>query len=283
MCLPEAAALLDRRRGSALESSQSPNPCWEPLHALPPCWPAQKEGYPCSETAALLNSEHVQRPLSLKKKLFFSTIVVLPFAFLLYTGTLALPDPPTLPAMSKTHGPGWRGQLFAVDPTLGFASVPNAQGAEILKIGPEVQVRFDEEGFRVPMAAADVAAVGAPRALALGCSHTFGAACLAEETYANNLSRVFGFRCVNAGIPSYGLSQVLILARRLIPRYKPDYVIVQYSPWLVERSQRLYASGALSGPSPLPISRNQPRTTCLDIHPPIFAEKATELPISGLS
>jgi hypothetical protein len=45
---------------------------------------------------------------------------------------------------------------------------------------------------------------------------------------------------INAGISSYGLAHMLILAKKLIPRYKPDYVIVQYSPWLVARSVNIY-------------------------------------------
>jgi hypothetical protein len=46
---------------------------------------------------------------------------------------------------------------------------------------------------------------------------------------------------INAGVSGYGLAQMLILAERLIPKYKPDYVVVQYSPWLLDRSMNVLA------------------------------------------
>ncbi len=178
----------------------------------------------------------------------------------------------------KQHGAGWRGRLITADPDLGFRMIPNARGAEILSIGPDVPVRIDADGFRVPLSESDVAAAGTPRALAIGCSFTFGAACVAEETYTSDLSRTLGFRCINAGVPSFGLSQVVIQAQRLIPRYHPDYVIVQYSPWLVARSQVYYAPSHF-GKFPTPYFFESAGDT-VAIHPPEFSEIATELPIT---
>ena len=50
-----------------------------------------------------------------------------------------------------------------------------------------------------------------------------------------------GGTVLNAGKCAYGLSQMLILARRLIPRYRPDYVLVQFSPW-----QKLHSGCSLT-------------------------------------
>jgi hypothetical protein len=41
---------------------------------------------------------------------------------------------------------------------------------------------------------------------------------------------------INAGQSAYGLAQMTILAEKLIPAYRPKYVMVQYSPWLVSRA-----------------------------------------------
>jgi len=172
----------------------------------------------------------------------------------------------------------WRGRMFAADPILGFAPVPNSRGAEICPVG-EIPVRSDGEGFRIPAGDTDVAALGPPRAIALGCSFTYGSLCLAEETYPYNLSKELDINCVNAGVVSYGLSQILIRARSLIPRHKPDYVIVQYSPWLVERSQGYYALGFYVK-VPVPYFAES-EFDDIYIHYPIFRSKVHELPISG--
>jgi hypothetical protein len=74
--------------------------------------------------------------------------------------------------------------------------------------------------------------------LALGCSFTYGAATNAENTYPYLVGQRLAGTTRNAGVSSYGLSQMMILAKRLVPAYKPDYLLVQYSPWLVDRSKR---------------------------------------------
>lgn len=53
---------------------------------------------------------------------------------------------------------------------------------------------------------------------------------------------MLGGEAINAGVPGYGLAQMVLQARRLIPKYQPDYVIVQYSPWLVSRAQTEFAT-----------------------------------------
>lgn len=215
--------------------------------------------------------------LSVRKKILFSTIVIGFFLVALYA-LITLIRGHQLYKVVKLNERGWRGHLFAIDPVLGFAPMPYASGTELLPYGTEIPVRFDGDGFRIPENQNSVAASGNLRAIALGCSFTFGAACPAEETYPYHLSTLLKFRCVNAGVPSYGLAQMVILARRLIPRFKPDYVIVQYSPWLVDRSQTYYAPshyGRFTCPYFTKTANGE-----IAIHPPVFAERVTELPIS---
>jgi len=54
-------------------------------------------------------------------------------------------------------GRGWRGRVHAAHPELGFAPIPGAGGAHTFPIGPDVPMRYDERGFRVP---ADQAGAG---------------------------------------------------------------------------------------------------------------------------
>jgi len=76
----------------------------------------------------------------------------------------------------------------------------------------------------------------------------------------------------NAGVGSYGLSQMVILAKRLIPRHQPDYVIVQYSTWLVNRAVSVFAP-AYFGKLPSPYYSGDEN---LVIRPPIFQAKMVE-------
>jgi hypothetical protein len=214
--------------------------------------------------------------LSIKKKCIFSFIVVSALAVLLYSATHVVRTCKFYLSLKRTDH-GWRGRVHVADPVLGFSPVPNSRGAEILPCHTEIPARFDGRGFRVPAGDTQVGTL-APRAIALGCSFTYGAACLAEETYPYLLSKECNLNCVNAGVCSYGLSQILLRAQSLIPKYKPDYVIVQYSPWLVLRSQNYYLpsdAGALPGPY---FAESQ--DGLIYIHAPIFMEKVTELPVS---
>jgi hypothetical protein len=217
------------------------------------------------------------RSLSLRKKILFSAITLTTLVVFLYAAIVVARTYPIYHGL-KHRARGWEGRLFTVDPTLGFAPIPNSRGAEIFPIGPEIPARFDGEGFRVPTKDADAIPNRHPDAITIGCSFTYGVACLAEETYPYALSQLLDIKCINAGVPSYGLSQVLILARRMIPRYRPRYVIVQYSPWLVARSQAYFAP-AYYGKVTVPYFAES-KSGALSIRPPIFEEWVTDLPVS---
>jgi hypothetical protein len=131
---------------------------------------------------------------------------------------------------------GWRGTLHRADPELGYALVPGASGAQLLRGAPDVPMAVDPSGFRVPVAARAADAPARPLVLALGCSFTFGDGVAAESTFAQRVGELLGGSTINAGVGGYGLAQMLLVARRLIPAYRPDVVLVQYSPWLVERA-----------------------------------------------
>ena len=179
----------------------------------------------------------------------------------------------------KSNEHGFEGKIFRYDPELGHAPVPDSRGAQIFPIGPEVPVRFDHNGFRVPLNEAAASNLKRPMTLALGCSYTFGAACPAEKTFVYLTGKELNGSSLNAGVPGYGLSQMLILAHRLIPQYQPDFVLVQYSPWLVDRAMEPFAPSWV-GVLPSPFLTDSAKGG-MEIYPPVFRTKSFDLDISS--
>lgn len=178
---------------------------------------------------------------------------------------------------TKSNQAGWRSRVHAYDRDLGFAPIPGSRGAEILALGPDVPVRYDENGFRVPLEAP--ASSRRPLVLSLGCSWTYGAACLAEEAYPFLVGTGMNGSSLNAGVPSYGLAQMLLLARRMVPRHRPDVVVVTHAEWLVQRAQTPFAP-TTDGLLPTPFLF-QDRAGRLRIHPPVFPAVVFDLPFSS--
>lgn len=185
----------------------------------------------------------------------------------------------------QKKGQGWIGQVYEADPELGFRLVPGARGAQTFPIGPDVAASIDAEGFRVPVDALAPASARAsttrerPLVLALGCSYTYGAGCEAQETFSYLVAQGLDGSCVNAGCPSYGMAQMLILARRLIPLYRPDYVLFQHSPWLTERSRTRFAP-AMLGSLAVPCFEESPEGG-VNLLPPVFRPIVFDLPVEN--
>lgn len=175
----------------------------------------------------------------------------------------------------KQNQRGWSGTVHRSDPILGFVSIPGSSGAELFPIGPGVPARYDSEGFRIPADDKDAPGDQRPLFLALGCSFTYGAATPAESTFPYLVGKRLGGSTRNAGICSYGLAQMTILAQDLIVAQKPDFVIAQYSTWLVNRAVNPFAPSYFGKlPSPYFYDSEPVR-----IAPPIFKTKVMELPI----
>lgn len=176
----------------------------------------------------------------------------------------------------KSDHRGFRGRLHRADPELGYAALPGASGFELLPGGVPLPVSYDLEELRVPRGQETRVPRQRPFVLALGCSFTFGAATLAEDTYAEVLARRLGGTALNAGKGGYGLAQMLILARRLIPRYQPNVVVVQFSPWLARRATSPFANVTF-GVAPVPYLTQDPEGR-VTVVPPAFAPALFDLP-----
>jgi len=140
----------------------------------------------------------------------------------------------------KQKARGWSGRVHQYDGQLGFAPIPGATGFHVFPVGPDIPMRYGKDGFRV---SADEPAHEhcRPLFLFLGCSYTYGDACRFEDTFPYLVEKHFGGTALNAGVCGYGLTQMQILAQRLVPRYRPEFVIVQYSDWLVNRATREFS------------------------------------------
>ena len=176
-----------------------------------------------------------------KKQLLLSLGVFVVAAATLY-GMLVFERGRKLYGYVKAPHRGWSGKVHQADRSLGFAPIPGAKGAHVFAIGPDVPMAYDKDGFRVPVSSDGTQRERKrPYILTLGCSLTYGDACAAEDTYPYKVARALDGTELNAGGCGYGLAQMLILARRLLPEHKPEFVIVQYSPWLVDRALKHFA------------------------------------------
>jgi hypothetical protein len=215
------------------------------------------------------------QPLSRPKKLIFSALPVLILLFLLYFGSVVLRTN-TFYQYLKTNQRGWKGKPFAYEPQLGFAPVPGYSGAEIVTAAPDVPLKFDQNGFRAPLDEKAPPTLSRPLLLTLGCSFSHGSGVPAEKTYPYLAAKQLNGSSINAAAPAYGAAQMLVLARRLIPKYKPDYVLVQFSSWLVDRSMTPFAA-SYNGKAPAPYFVDGPGGSVV-LHGPVFAAKIFDLP-----
>lgn len=190
------------------------------------------------------------------------TLAAITLVFVTYAAKSTVP----LYAWTKANQSGWKGKLYTADAELGFAYIPNSQGAEKIPMGPDIPTRFDELGFRVPVGI-DASSSQRPLVLALGCSYTYGAKVCAEDAYPYLVGLSLNGTSKNGGVSSYGLSQMLISAMKFVPVLKPDYLLVQFSPWLVSRATTPFAPSHF-GELPVPFFYEKDQGFAL--YPPVL-------------
>lgn len=133
--------------------------------------------------------------------------------------------------------------LFQADPVSGYALRPGFHGREIAFTGEfEIPVEIGPLGMREHRHTAGPR----PSVLALGDSMTFGEGVPADRTWSAVLEREAGIRVHNGGVPGYSTCQMTGHARVLLPRLRPDFVVVTLSPhWDRNRCENpfLYLDG----------------------------------------
>lgn len=101
-------------------------------------------------------------------------------------------------------------------------------------------VKLDSNGYRI--AEKNINYPGKKKILFLGCSFTFGDYVKAEESFAYKTAQLLRHNYTNAASSGYGLGQMQHLSDDLLEKDKYNYVFIQLSPWLAERSMGLKRS-----------------------------------------
>ena len=152
-----------------------------------------------------------------------------------------LADPP-LEQFQGIHFGGDRSSplLFMKDPLLHWRLRP---GADVEFLG--VRVETDSHGFR----GAGKLREDRRTVLCLGDSTPFGWELAGEDAFPSQLEAILNreagqpgsWQVINAGVPGYSSFQVKQLALQLIPKWKPEYVVLligNNDAWPAERSDR---------------------------------------------
>ena len=172
---------------------------------------------------------------------------------------------------------GLTSNLIAYDSLLGFKYVSNGAGFEYGQFGKRNAVFLDSNGFRIDQQSRDIR-IGRDSILFIGCSFTFGSACSGDETFAHLVGEAANINAINAGASSYGLAQIYLRVKELIPRYQPKYCVVQYSPWLVKRATRPFGMNRYF---PLPVPFFSLSKGEVVLNRPIFKSPYFQLKMTG--
>lgn len=165
-------------------------------------------------------------------------------------------------------------KLYIDDPELGFGNIQESRSPGFAR-KPHASMRFEEYGSWIPVGP-KASSPARPLILVFGCSYTYGIYCSAEETYPYLLGKYLNGTSLNAGLNASGLSHMLLLARRLIPKYKPDYVIFQYSPWLTRRATMPFVNSGI-GKIPTPYFTDNADGSVF-LHDPVYKTKFFRIP-----
>lgn len=136
------------------------------------------------------------------------------------------------------------GNIWRSDPLLSYKGVACADGFYGFQAYDSVSytcpVKLDSNGYRI--AEKKIHYPGNKEILFLGCSFTFGDYVKAEESFAYKTAQLLRHNYTNAASSGYGLGQMQHLSDNLLKKNKYNYVFIQLSPWLAERSMGLKRS-----------------------------------------
>ncbi len=204
-------------------------------------------------------------------------LIIVCGTLLVYFGSVVFRSLRTYGAVKGKHY-GERGKERRPDLVLGYRHIPGARTVMRVRGARDIPLIYDGNGFRVPAGTPAAAPHRGPLVLALGCSYTYGYLCNAEQAYPYLVGRALGGDSINAGVCGHGLAHMLILARRLIPEFKPDFVLAQYSPFLADRAiVPVYITPY--GKIPVPVPYFSMRDGRPALQPPAFPTRFFDAPI----
>lgn len=163
------------------------------------------------------------KPKPVKKLLFWSVILIIPFLF-----ALSLLE--GYYAYKKFTYPGlFCGSFAKLDSRIGWTLKPNTQSCYAMKKPGDsssyafnTKIFIDDNGFRSARLGTKTPIGGI---MVVGDSHTFGFGVDYEGTYAAQLGKITGAPVVIAASPAYSSAQAIALAQRWIGKLKPTALI----------------------------------------------------------
>jgi hypothetical protein len=184
----------------------------------------------------MVNAAPDKSQASPRRRYWPISIVIFLLTFLLAYAVLGVVRSANYYRALKLSGHGWSKSIRASDPNLGFVPIPNSSATEYFRHGFRMEVRQDENGFRVPVDETKRLTGAGPKVLALGCSFTFGSGVMAEETFPYLVAKQLDGQCMNGGVEGYGLAQMVQQARTFSTNQEPGVVLIEYAPWLLDRA-----------------------------------------------
>jgi hypothetical protein len=131
----------------------------------------------------------------------------------------------------------WRLQNFVVDPSLSDSRRRSMQPHPLLGYVPRPGFRwvdgdgrsmsFDDQGFRQHRARDPAPPNGEP-VLVTGDSYAMGEEVSDDETVPAHLEQTLGRPVINAGVSGYGLDQIVLRSEALVPRLRPEVLVVTF-------------------------------------------------------
>jgi hypothetical protein len=195
-------------------------------------------------------TEEIQKP-SLRKRLAAYALILLLICLIESCASITYRTM-RLYIQLKSAGRGWTNPVNKFDPVYGYRPLADVSSADMFPCGLRVPVFLGSDGIRQDKPERSISTERRPIVLSLGCSFTFGTGCLEEETFTNLAAEGLHGEAINAGVAGYGLAQMSLRAHDLVPKYKPDYVLLQYAPWLISRSIGYYGVQEAHGRTPRP-------------------------------
>lgn len=144
---------------------------------------------------------------------------------LLRWGPEGLVDWPNLAHQRMGTGPGGDRCQYAYSEAIGWTSPANC-----------VSKRYnsDADGFRRAPAQASL---GEPPILVTGSSFAKGDEVNDDETWPAYLQDMIGRKVVNAGVSGYAFDQTVLATEQLVPKVKPLFVVVSFTPGDIRRTE----------------------------------------------
>jgi len=193
-----------------------------------------------------------------------AVLVAVPMIFYSYNLRMRI-----LPVYNLAKGFGDRiGKVYVNDDTIGYKHAPNTTGYRLLG-DKYITVTHDDEGNRIPVGYKHTNK--RPLTIFLGCSVSYGDACWAQDAFSHLVAHDLNGDYINAAGSGYGVSQMLVNAKKFVPKYKPNYLVVQYTEWLPDRSMKTYQT-FFGGKFPIPFISDE------GLEMPVFSPRGLKTP-----